>query len=335
MARAEAPRERIGEMLLSLGLVTRAQLEEALVTQQTTKLPIGKQLVAIGALTEIRLTQVLSNQLSVPWVSLERIEFSAELLARVPGEIADKHSVLPIYMRNLRGRGATLYVAMDDPTDEEALRKIADVTQMAVRPMIAPPTEIRRAVEQRYFGAQPGPFDENTGLRNLPQRGAKQFAPANDNKGEAKAEPKTQQTDPSVKVGKVRKPPPPPGPHSTGQTRPDSVVAVEQYDAPSQPPPASAAASTRTLTLLDGTQVKLPTANKKPGPSQDVRAVRHIVKAIRSARAELQSEDPLRWHDIVQAVLDALEIRGVRLTRKEVAEAWQMYKAKQDQPKAQ
>lgn len=313
-------------MLLGLGLITRAQLEDALVAQQKSKLPLGKQLVANGAVSEIRLTQVLSNQLSVPWVSLERVEFPAELLARMPGEIADRHSVLPIYVRNVRGRGATLYVAMDDPTDEGALRKIADAASMPVRPMIAPPTEIRRAIEQRYFGAQPGPFDEHSDLRNLPPRGAKQFTPANDNKNPDSGTDKTKLNS----TGKQKKPPPPPGPNAT---RPEALVAIEQYEAPSQPPAASTAAA-RTLTLLDGTQVKLPTGRKAP-PSQDVRAVRHVVKAIRSARADLQSEDPLRWHDIVQAVLDAVEIRGLRLTRKEIAEAWQEQRRKRDQPKAQ
>jgi type IV pilus assembly protein PilB len=330
MARAEAPRERIGDMLLGLGLITRAQLEEALVAQQKSKLPLGKQLVANGAVSEVRLTQVLSNQLSVPWVSLERVEFPAELLSRMTGEICDRHSVLPIYVRNVRGRGATLYVAMDDPTDEDALRKIADAAAMPVRPMIAPPTEIRRVIEQRYFGAQPGPFDESTGLRNLPPRGAKQFAPANDNKAKEPAPP-SKDTTGQAKVdntGKHKKPPPPPNPN---QTRPDALVAIEQYDAPSQPPAASAA-SNRTLTLLDGTQVKLP-SSRKQAPNPDVRAVRHVVKAIRTARADLQSEEALRWHDIVQAVIDALEIRGVRLTRREIADAWQQ--AKRKQPKAQ
>jgi type IV pilus assembly protein PilB len=327
MARAEAPRERIGDMLLGLGLIIRTQLDEALAAQQKSKLPLGKQLVANGAVSEVRLTQVLSNQLSVPWVSLERVEFPAELLARIPSEIADRHSVLPIYVRNVRGRGATLYVAMDDPTDEDALRKIADIATMPVRPMIAPPTEIRRAIEQRYFGATPGPFDESTGLRNLPQRGAKQFAPANDNRAKDPLKDTTGQAklDPT---GKQKKPPPPPGP---AQARTDALVAIEQYEAPSQPP-ADTAASTRTLTLLDGTKVKLPTSRKQ-APNPDVRAVRHIVKAIRTARADLQSEDPLRWHDIVQAVIDALEIRGVRLTRKEIADAWQEQKRRP--PKAQ
>jgi hypothetical protein len=317
MARAEAPRERIGEMLLALGLITRAQLDDALMAQRTSRLPIGKQLVGLGSVNEIRLTQVLSNQLSVPWVSLERVEFPAELLARIPAEIADQCSVLPIYVRNVKGRGATLYVAMDDPTDEDALKKVADSARMPVRPMIAPPSEIRRAIDLRYFGSTGGFPEETTGLRSLPGRGAKQFIP------NAEAGDK-------AKPAKPKKPPPPPGPVVQAPARPEGLVSIEQYETPSQPP----ASASRTLTLLDGTQIKLPTVSTHR-ESPEVRAVRHLVKAIRSAKTDQGSDDPVKWHDIAQAVLDSLEIRGVRLTRKEVADAWLRHRAKREQPKAQ
>lgn len=303
MARADAPRERIGEMLLSLGLITRGQLDEALKAQIASGMPIGKQLVALGSVSETRLTQVLSNQLSVPWVSLERVEFSAELLARVPGELADRRSALPIYVRAVRGKGATLYVAMDDPTDEAALEELTRATNMPVRPMIAPPSEIRRAIEHRYFGAptrKTGFSEPATGLRSVP----KDPAPAASANGSHKAKPPP-----------PRKPPPPPGKKSPPT---EALVPIEQYETPSQPPAGQAQ---RMLTLLDGTQIKLPTA-KAPREASDVRTVRHVVKAIRAARAQLPSEDSPRWHDIVQALLDAAEARGVRLTRRELAEAW-------------
>lgn len=333
MARAEAPRERIGEMLLALGLITRQQLDDALTTQRASRLPIGKQLVASGAVSEIRLTQVLSNQLSIPWVSLERVEFPAELLARIPGDLAEQCSLMPIYVRNVRGRGATLYVAMDDPTDEDALKRVADAARMPVRAMIAPPSEIRRVIDHRYFGVAAntnhGFGEESTGLRNLPGRGAKQFVPPGDaaEKGE-KAE--KSRLVPAIPPPKVKKPPPPPGPAAVAAPRVEGVVSIEQYETPSQPPTQSA----RTLTLLDGTQIKLPSATTHR-ESPQVRAVRHLVRAIKTARNDLGSEDPLRWHDIVQAVLDSLEIRGVRLTRTEIAEAWRKNKAKREQPKAQ
>ena len=313
MPRSEVPRERIGEMLVSLGLITRPQLEEALIAQRTTALPLGKQLVALGAVNEIRLTQVLSNQLSVPWVSLERVEFPAELLARIPGELADRHTVMPIYVRNVRDHGATLYVAMDDPTHVAALKEIAEIAGMPVRPMIAPPSEIRRMIELRYFGATPAPAkpsmqEPGTGLRSLPGRPPKPPPP----------------TPPGDKAKRAGKPPPPPGPSAP---KPEGIVPLERYETPSTPP----AQKGRMLTLLDGTQIALP-STRYTGDAPDIRAVRHVIKAIRAAREEGEAADELRWHDILQAVIDAAGARGVRLTQQEVSEAWRKQRAKRDEP---
>lgn len=312
MARADAPRERIGEMLLALGLVTRTQLDDALKAQGSSRLPIGKQLVALGALSETRLTQVLSNQLSIPWVSLERVDFPAELLARIPGELADRFSVLPIYLRSVRGRGETLYVAMDDPTDEAALAEVKSAAGLPVRPMIAPPSELRRVIEQRYFGAptktMPAFPESDTGMRSLPNGPKKPSLRApNANK---------------TKNPKLKPPPPPPS-ASASSVHVDGTVSFEQYETPSSPPSQPA----RTLTLLDGTQIALPSARGSP-QSPDLRAVRHVVKAIRSARTARGSEEPLQWHDIVQSLLDALETRGIKLTQKEVGDAWLRHTAK-------
>ena len=319
MARSEAPRERIGEMLVSLGLITRDQLDDALIAQRSSSLPLGKQLVALGAVSEIRLTQVLSNQLSVPWVSLERVEFPAELLARIPGELADRHSVMPIYVRSVRDHGATLYVAMDDPTHEAALREIAEIADMPVRPMIAPPSEIRRVIELRYFGASPASAKQppmapepGTGLRSLPGR-------------PPPPPPAAASADKAKRPGK---PPPPPGPPAR---KLEGVVAIEHYETPSQPP---AQGGGRMLTLLDGTQIALPSTRYK-GDTPDIRAVRHVIKAIRGTRTA-DAEDPdeaLRWHDILQTVLDAAATRGVRLTRDEIIDAWRRQKAKRGDPK--
>src|SRR5688572_4793764 len=145
MGRPEANRERIGDMLVAAGLITNNQLSEALHAQRSSRLPLGKQLVALGYVGELRLVQVLSNQLSVPWVSIERVEFPGELLSVLSAELVDRYTVLPIYVRHVRGRGDTLYVAMDDPTDDVALAVIAQATGLKVRAMIASPSELRNA----------------------------------------------------------------------------------------------------------------------------------------------------------------------------------------------
>jgi hypothetical protein len=53
-----------------------------------------------------------------------------------------------------------------------------------------------------------------------------------------------------------------------------------------------------------------------------VSEVRHVIRAIRAVNADAGVEDAPKWHDVLQAVLDAAAARGVQLTRKDVAEAW-------------
>jgi type IV pilus assembly protein PilB len=293
-------RERIGDMLVTAGLVTQRELDEALIAQQRSNLRIGKQLVELGYVAEMQLTQVLSNQLSVPWVSLDRIEFSSALLERISGELADRLTVMPIYVRSVREQGDTLYVAMDDPTNEDAIQQIARAARLPVRPMIAAPSELRRAIEARYFGgeevpATAGPVLAADDLR--PRRRSKR-PPRQPPKKDARA-----------------KPPPPP------KLKPvitEGAVSMEQYEIPSEPPQGG---SRRTLTLLDGTRVALPAAGRG-GRSLDATEVRHIVKAVRRAAADLGLAEAPRWHDVVQVVLDVLASRGVKLSRKEIQEAW-------------
>lgn len=318
MGRPEVTRERIGDMLLASGLISRAQLDEALAAQRTSRLPIGKQLVALGYVRESQLVQVLSNQLSVPWVSLDRIEFSAELLARLPGELADRYSVMPVYVRNPQGRGETLYVAMDDPSDDEAIAAIGRTTGLKVRAMIASPSDLRSAIEERYFGARiskaPAPAagaarDDRSGsfvrekrVPTLPKAEPETRTPAREPQDEARA---------------IKRPPPPPK-APPAPPRVDGAVPVEQYATPSRPPNESSA---RTLTLLDGTRIQLPSA-KRATATQPATHVRHVVKAVSAASVENGHAGPVRWHDIVQAMIDAAAARGVTLTRKEIAEAW-------------
>jgi hypothetical protein len=320
MARSDAPREKIGHMLVSLGLITKSQLDEALLAQQSSKLPLGKQLVALGAVSETRLTQVLSNQLSVPWVSLERVEFPGDLLGRIPADIADSCSVLPVYLRTVRGKGTTLYVAMDDPTDEESLRKIAEVTTLSVRPMIAPPSEIRRAIEQRYFGVSIAPSapEENTGLRSIAaqSQSARQQVPSRlPGQSSTKLPPKGKKLPPL---------PIPAGPRS------DVVVSQEHSENPSRP----SAAPTRTLTLLDGTQIQVP-VGRGGRETNEINSVRQLIHALRSSGVSGDGDEPLKWHDVVQVLLDALSARGVRLTARELSEVWLSGRGKRKHSTAQ
>ncbi|HEY4104606.1 MAG TPA: hypothetical protein VGM44_11980 [Polyangiaceae bacterium] len=143
-------RVRLGELLVEAQIVSRAQLEEVLASQKRDGRRIGTLLIEVGLVTETQVTQILSQQLSVPWVSLYHIDFSRQLLNLVSHQLAERYCLVPIFVRRVRGLGETLYVAMDDPSDEVAQREVSQWAGLPVRAMIAPPTDIRSAIRVYY-----------------------------------------------------------------------------------------------------------------------------------------------------------------------------------------
>ncbi|MDH5674610.1 MAG: hypothetical protein OEZ06_20955 [Myxococcales bacterium] len=147
-------RSLIGHLLLAAGLVDEEQLDAALIEQEQSQVRLGEILVRQGVVSELDLTQVLSNQLSVAWVSLSHVDFSRELLSLVPAELAAELTLIPVHFRRGEDREKILYVAMDDPTDVAAMQKVSRATGMHVRPLIAPPSEIRREITRQYSAVE-------------------------------------------------------------------------------------------------------------------------------------------------------------------------------------
>jgi type IV pilus assembly protein PilB len=150
LAPMATPRLRIGQLLVDARLISAAALDDVLAEQRADGRRLGTLLVERGLVNETQLTQILSHQLSVPWVSLLHIEFSRQLLNLVPREVADRFCLVPIYVRHVRNQGDTLYVAMDDPSNEDGLAACRGHAGLPVRSMIAPPTDIRSAIRVYY-----------------------------------------------------------------------------------------------------------------------------------------------------------------------------------------
>jgi type IV pilus assembly protein PilB len=150
------PRLRLGQLLVDAKLITEQALQGVLDRQGGDGRRLGTLLVEGGFINETQLTQILSHQLSVPWVSLLHIEFSRQLLNLVPHDVADRFCLVPIYVRHVRKQGDTLYVAMDDPSNEDGLVACCDHSGLPVRAMIAPPQDIRNAIRV-YYGSSKSP----------------------------------------------------------------------------------------------------------------------------------------------------------------------------------
>jgi type IV pilus assembly protein PilB len=145
---------RLGELLVSAGLLTREALSEVLEEQEQRGGRLGEILVRRGLIGEHDLTQILSNRVSVAWVCLDYVEFTRELLSLVPRELAAEFNLIPVFFRVGLNKQKILYVAVDDPTSISAMEQVAKHTGMHVRPLVAPASEIRRAIRHHYFGEE-------------------------------------------------------------------------------------------------------------------------------------------------------------------------------------
>ena len=323
---------RLGELLVEAQAITREQLHEMLELQMTDGRRLGTILVESGLVTEVQLTQILSQQLSVPWVSLYHIDFSRQLLDLVPRDVAERYGLVPIFVRRVRGLGNTLYIAMDDPSDESAIEAVRQYSGLPVRCMIAPPHDIRGAIRAYYVRG------EALGPTSLPPP---EPAIANPPKGSMRPAAE----GPRARTSSARMPAvkPPESDVTTSPAREASATQTPSADSPApgrevvvdEPPPSSVGSQhipvreqamptpkrgtahrRITLTLLDGTKVTLPgRPAKKEGsearaePEMSLTA-RDIVQALRAKLHGQNASEVLgehdRWEGLFVALLSVL-----------------------------
>ena len=138
---------KLGEMLLKAGLITPAQLQEALEAQKANGEKVGFNLVQLGYVKEDDITQLLSEQYGVPSINLRHLEIDESVINLMPSEVSQKYLVLPV-----NRTGATLTIAMADPTNVFAMDDIKFMTGYNVEPVVASELAIREAIE-RYYGS--------------------------------------------------------------------------------------------------------------------------------------------------------------------------------------
>jgi type IV pilus assembly protein PilB len=136
---------RIGELLLREGLVTQDQLNKALVEQRQNGTRVGYNLVKLGFVKETDLTRMLARQHKMPAVDLSKFQVDPRIAKLIPGELALKHSVLP-----LKRDGRTLTVAMSDPASMAVLDDIKFITRLDIFPVIAGEFTLRNAITKFY-----------------------------------------------------------------------------------------------------------------------------------------------------------------------------------------
>lgn len=138
---------KLGEILVRENLVTPQQLREALDYQRTSGGRLGSNLVKLGIISDDVITAVLSRQYGVPSINLDLFQIEEEVIKLISQEVALKYTVLPISKV-----GATLTLAMADPTNVFAMDDIKFMTGLNVEPVIASEASIQSAVGKYYSG---------------------------------------------------------------------------------------------------------------------------------------------------------------------------------------
>jgi len=139
---------KLGEILVRENLITSQQLREALDYQRSSGGRLGSNLVKLGIVSDDVITAVLSRQYGVPSINLELFSIETSVIKLISHDVALKYSVLPISKV-----GATLTLAMADPTNVFAMDDIKFMTGFSVEPVIASESSIQFAIGKYYIGS--------------------------------------------------------------------------------------------------------------------------------------------------------------------------------------
>ena len=136
---------RIGELLLNEKRITPQQLEDALGAHRQHGGKLGAHLVRLGYIRDEEITAVISKQYGVPSIGLSQFEIDASVIRLVPVETAQKYEIVPVSRV-----GATLTIAMTDPTNVFAMDDIKFMTGYNVEPVVASETAVIEAITRYY-----------------------------------------------------------------------------------------------------------------------------------------------------------------------------------------
>jgi type IV pilus assembly protein PilB len=137
---------KLGEILVRENLISPQHLREALDYQREHGGRLGFNLVKLGLISDDMITAVLSRQYGIPSVNLDLFNVDPSVLSLIPQEVSQKHCVLP-----LSRVGATLTLAMVDPTNVFAMDDVKFMTGLNVEPVVVAEGSIQQAIA-KYYG---------------------------------------------------------------------------------------------------------------------------------------------------------------------------------------
>ncbi|MEI9939769.1 MAG: response regulator [Pseudomonadota bacterium] len=136
-------KKQIGKILLRQRALTPEQLDRALAEQKGDRL--ASRLAAEGTISDVAALKALSEQHGIPGIDLTQICLKLDDLELLPREIAEKHLILPVLVRDDR-----LFIAMANPREKKVIDELEFVTGKKVYPYVALDAALSRVIDEAY-----------------------------------------------------------------------------------------------------------------------------------------------------------------------------------------
>jgi len=137
--------QKLGEILIHYKIITPEQLEEGLKIKKTKAKRIGEILIDLGRVTQDEINWVLGKQLNLPYVQVNIGNIDIQLSKNISEDILKKYKAIPIMELN-----DELVIAMADPTDEEAIEMIKEITKRKLKFVLASFKNIDETINQIF-----------------------------------------------------------------------------------------------------------------------------------------------------------------------------------------
>ncbi|MCK4244776.1 MAG: hypothetical protein KAX20_04030 [Candidatus Omnitrophica bacterium] len=146
MARFERiSRDKIGQILIAKGIITKEQLKEVLYLQRRDGGLTGEILCRLGYTTEEEIIEAILTQYNIPYLSPDNYNIDKKVIKLIPMELVLDNCFIPVDISD-----NSLLVIMADPFDEETTKKIEEISKHKVKIFIATSSQIKKAIEKYY-----------------------------------------------------------------------------------------------------------------------------------------------------------------------------------------
>ncbi|MBI4734368.1 MAG: Flp pilus assembly complex ATPase component TadA [Rubrobacteridae bacterium] len=137
---------RLGELLVTFGVITQEQLDTALEEQKKTGMRLGEAIRKLGYVSEETMIEFLGRQLNIPHVDLEKVVPDKAAINLVPESLARRHKAIPISKV-----GKLMTLAMADPLDVFAIDDIGAASGFEISPVVSAERNIIKAIDKYYW----------------------------------------------------------------------------------------------------------------------------------------------------------------------------------------